>query len=217
VDQAEESQKPEPEVTQAEPDPSGDAPETVTTREPAPAEADAGFSPSLVLETGVEAVAWGLTNTDMRQFATLGGGAGWLANLVLILLTLRVGPVVDLMYEPAPFFRVGIGTGVLTVTWGEGRDETIPYLVPVNLVTRFSLGPVFLQPFAGAQISGAYTLATQDLSANLGVSGGAKLGLRLGRVALVAGGGVVFPTLDALTSQSFLYQFGLGGFYRFNF
>jgi len=216
---AKDTEKPRSEATKERSESVGEAPDAAVTRELAPAdtEADGGFIPSLVLETGVEAVAWGLTGTDMGQFASLGSGAGWLANLALILLTLRVGPVVDLMYEPARFFRVGIGTGMLTVTWGEGRDETIPFLVPVHLVTRFSLGPVFLQPFAGGQVSGVYTVATQDLSANIGAGGGTKLGVRLGRVTLVANAGVVFPTFGALTSLSYLYQFGFGGSYRFDF
>lgn len=214
------TQKPQPELAGGEPESDDQTPDLADTQELAPADADeteGGFVRSFVLETGVEAVAWGLTPTDMNQFASLGGGAGWLANLALILLTIRVGPAVDLMYEPAPFFRVGVGTGIFTVTWGEGRNETIPFLVPANLITRFSLGPVFLQPFAGVQVSGAYALATQDLSASVGASGGAELGLRLGRVTLVANAGVVFPTFEALTSLSFLYQFGLGGSYRFNF
>lgn len=217
---AEDPEKPRPDETQGDSQADDDDQDARTTAEPVPSAEDdtgGGFLQALVLETGVDAVAWGLTTTDMQQLASLGGGAGWLANLALILLTLRVGPVVDLMYEPAPFFGVGLGTGFLSLTWGEGADQSIPFLVPATLSMRFSLGPVFLQPFAGALVSGVYTLSTQGLATNVGGGGGAKLGVRLGRVTVAVAAGLAFPTVEALTSFAYLYQFGLSGSFRFGF
>ncbi len=101
---------------------------------------------------------------------------------------------------------------MLYVTYGEGESETHAFDIPIFLIPQFTFGPVRLQPYLGARLTGfiSENTFTTEIVYDIGI----KPGIRLGSVLIYGNTGLVFSDMSSITSFDYLLKFGIGAVYN---